>query len=455
MIKPKTKKLELDMDFMETIIAYNSMFDTSYLTSIIDIANPIFFKDNDINIVFKVVSDFYRLRGVTPTATEVKAHLASEEQHNAFKRVLASFKTIDKNGNKDELLANTEQFFRERAVYEAIQTTIKDYSDEKKEVKATDTLDLFTKACNISLVDNLGMDYFQDIQKHIDHLKKVDQHISTGYSWLDRVLGGGFLTEGRALYVVAAVTNGGKSILLGNFASNIVKQNKTAIVISLEMSEDMYAKRLSSQMSKIPIRCLRDDADALNDFANDHMAEKPQGKLFIKEFPPKSVTVNHLRAYIEKLIAKKGIKPDVIIVDYVNLLQPTVVTGSSYTDVKATTEQLRALSYLFACPIVTASQLNRDAFKKDNPGLESTSESMGLSMTADVQIALWSDESDKELGIIHMSMQKNRFGLNSGKEAYKIDYDTLIIENMTEDFASSSNVKEAEGSIGNLLAGLK
>jgi|TARA_R110000822_G_C15334915_1_gene495076 replicative DNA helicase len=453
--KQTQKKPELDMEFMETIIAYNAMFNNSYLTSIIDIASPIFFKDLDVRTVFKVVSNFYLAHGSVPSATEVKAHLSKDSERNSFKKVLASFKTLDTKYNIDELLSNTEQFFRERAVYEAIQTTLKDYSDEDKETTTTETLDLFTKACNISLVDDLGRDYFNDIDDHIKDLNFVHQHLSTGYIWLDDMLAGGLLSDGRALYVFSGVTNSGKSIILGNLASNICQQDKTAIVISLEMSEDMYSKRLSSQMSKIPFKDLRENSPTLKEFAEAHKSENPNGRLFIKEFPPKSVTVSHIRAYIEKLIQKKGITPDVIIIDYVNLLSPTVVTGNSYTDIKAVTEQLRALSYLFGCPIVTATQLNRDAFNKVDPGLESTSESMGLSMTADAQFAIWSDENDKELGIINMGCQKNRFGKNFGRSAFRIDYDTLRIETMNEDFTSSDNVSSAESSIEKLLGGIE
>jgi len=455
MPKAKQNKLELDMDFMETIIAYNAMFDESYLTSIIDIANPMFFKDKNVQNVFRVVSDFYKLRGTSPSATEIKAHLANDDQRESFKKLLASFKTVDSKYNKDELLSNTEQFFRERAVYEAIQTTIKDYSDQDKDTNAAETLDLFTRACNISLVDDLGMDYFTDIQKHVKSLTTVNQYISTGYSWMDKVMGGGFLADGRALYVFAGTTNSGKSIVLGNLGVNIVQQNKTVVLISLEMSEDIYAQRLSAQMSQIPIRALKDETDALVDYTDKHVKDCPNGKLFIKEFPPKSVTSNHIRTYIEKLIQKKGIKPDIILIDYVNLLLPSVVTGASYTDVKATTEQLRALSYLFECPVVTCTQLNRDAFKKDNPGLENTSESMGLSMTCDAQFAIWSDDSDKELGLIHIGLQKNRQGVNFGKETFRIDYNTLKIEELQSDFTSSTHVNEAEGSIESLLGSLK
>jgi len=449
------KPIELDMDFMETIIAFNSIFNESFLSSIIDIADPKLFRDKNIQVIFKIITEFYKTNSAIPTITEIKAHLVSEEDKKAAKIVFQSFKHINTKFNIDELLKNSEQFFRERSLYDAIETTLKDHSNRENKTDASKTLELFTKACNISLVDNLGHDYFKDIENHITSLNVEHQYIKTGYDWLDKILGGGLLKDGRSLYVFSGVTNSGKSIVLGNLGVNIVSQNKTVVIISLEMSEDMYTRRTSSQLSRIPFGNLKSESTELQTFVKSYIETNPNSNLYIKEFSPKSITVSHIRAYVEKLMRKKKIKPDVLIVDYVNLLLPSVVTGSSYTDIKSVTEQLRALSYVFNCPVVTATQLGRAAFDKVDPGLEHTSESIGLAMTADAQFAIWSDEHDKELGIIHMGCQKNRFGVNFGKEAFRIDYDTLSIETMNEDFTSSDSIGEAQGSIEDLLSGLK
>ena len=442
---------KLDLEFMELIIIFNAMFNQAYLTTIIDIIDIELFDDYSIKAIFKVVLDFYDKTGEIPTTTEVKAHLTTDSMRSAFKDLLQRFKHLDTKYNQDELLANTEQFFRERSVYTAVKNMVEKYASGETNIDTTDAFDQFSKACNISLIDDLGHDYFNDVDEYIERLQKVEHYISTGYEWLDKMLSGGLLQDGRALYVFSGVTNSGKSIILGNLAANICAQNKTAIIISLEMSEDMYAKRITSQMSNIPIREVANELDAVGSFIKDYKEDKPNANLFIKEFPPKSVTVNHIRAYIEKLIRKKDIKPSVVVIDYVNLISPRSATGSSYTDVKGVTEQLRALSYVLQCPIVTATQLGRGAFDKSDPGLEYTSESMGLAMTADAQFAIWSDDSDKELGIIHMGCQKNRFGPNFGRNAFKIDYDTLTITTMNDEFVNSEYTEDAESSIEKIM----
>ena len=451
--KNKDVKKNIDWNLFEHIIIYNALTNETYLASIIDIVQPIFFANVDIRTIFDVVASFYRERNCTPNTTEIKLRLITPEQKEAFKRIVSEFANIDRDYNYDDLMKNTERFFRERAVYHAILKTASEHSNN--EIDTSKIYDTFEKACNISLVNDLGCNYFDDIDKHIEDLKRVNTVIPTGFQWLDERIGGGVQEHGRALYIVSGVTNSGKSILLGNIGANFLSLDKTVVIISLEMSEAIYAKRISSQLSQIPLNRLVNQSEALKAFIQDYRSHHPQSKLFIKEYAPKEITVNHIKAYIKQLINKRRIKPDVIIVDYVNLIEASPATGDSYTDVKKVSEQLRALSYIFSVPVISATQLNRSGYDKQNPGLETTSESMGLAHTADVQFAVWSNETDKDLGIIHLGMQKNRFGPNFGTKALRIDYDTLRVYQSNDDIIGNKEVNSADSTIETLLNDLK
>lgn len=448
----KVKNTPIDWKLFESVITYNSLTNETYLASIIDFLDSKFFANPDIRLILNIVTDFYKNRNTVPNITEIKLHLTTPEQKEAFKRVVSDFASIDKTYDFTSLVVNTERFFREKSVQNALLEVAESYS--KNQINTNQIYDQFSKACNISLVDNLGCDYFNDVDKHLQELCKNNRYISTGFPWLDQKTGGGLLEDGRALYIVSGATNSGKSIMLGNIAANIVAQDKTVIIISLEMSETVYAKRISSHLSQIPLNKVALQTDSLKLFIEDYKNRKLNARLFIKEYAPKEVTVNHIRAYIQQLINKKGIKPDAIVVDYINLIQPTLVTGNSYTDNKAVTEQLRALSYVFNVPVISAVQLNRSGYDKANPGLETISESIGISMTADVQFAVWSNEQDKDLGIIHIGMQKNRYGQNFGTKALRINYDTLSIYETNDDAITNQDVMEADNAIDTILNGL-
>ena len=132
-------------------------------------------------------------------------------------------------------------------------------------------------------------------------------------------------------------------------------------------------------------------------------------------------------SYLEKLV-RSGIKPDAIVIDYLNLIAPNNTGLNSYESVKEITEDIRALSYTFSCPIISATQANRSAFSTPNPDMDMTSESMGLSHTVDAQISIWTEKEDFELGIIHMGIVKNRFGPRQCHTVLEIDYETLSLK---------------------------
>ena len=123
-----------------------------------------------------------------------------------------------------------------------------------------------------------------------------------------------------------------------------------------------------------------------------------------------------------------------MVVDYINLIQPVSKNLNSYEYVKEISEQLRALAFKYRIPFVSATQLNRGAFNTASPGMEGISESIGLAATCDVICSLWQEEEDRELGIINMGMQKNRFGPNFGNGAFKCNYNTLTLKETNKDY---------------------
>ncbi|NDG29117.1 hypothetical protein EB118_03330 [bacterium] len=430
---------KLDLDFFENVILYKSLTDDTYLASIIDYIKPDYFKNKDIKNIFKVIKDFYLSRGTKPNNTEIKTHLTTDELKTSFKNAVQNIKDFDKNLNADELNENTETFLREKAVYTTMLEVVDDIN--KSKVDTASILNKFEKACNISLATNIGLDLLEDVNTIIQDLNSEEKYISSKWKWLDKKIGGGFLENGRSLYVFAGETNIGKSIFLGNAAINMASQGKTVLLVSLEMPELIYAKRLCTNITKIPFHHLRAESSTLYQQLQEYKNENSESRIIIKEFPPSSITCNHLKAFIKKL-TNKGIKIDALVVDYINLIHSTL-GNNTYERVKHVTEQLRALSYVFNFPVISATQLNRSGYDISDPGLNTLSESMGLGHTADVILSIWQEDTDKELGVIKMGLMKNRFGENFGCCNMKIDYSTLTItedEINNETEASTSSI---------------
>ena len=421
----KPAKKSIDLDFYETVVIYNCLLDAVYLASIIDHLDVKFFKNKDIKNIINIILTFFKTNGTVPTHTEIKAYLTTDELKESFKTVVTSFADIDKKFDKKELIENTEMFLKEKAVFNTLLEAAEKL--DSKDLNHNELVQKFEKAVSVNLSQHMGLDLFKDIDTFISDLHKEEPCIKTGWKWLDNKLGGGFLENGRSMYIFVGETNVGKSVFLGNIATNVALQGKTVLLISLEMSEMMYARRLSSTITSIPLSHLKEESDGLRHQINQ-IAQNKKAKIIVKEFPPSTLSPLQLKGYIKKL-AQKGIKIDLVVLDYLNLLH-SPIGNNSYERVLYNAQQVRAISYELNCPIVSASQLNRSGYNIDNPGLETISESIGLATTSDAIVSIWQKDKDKELGIINIGMTKNRFGPNFGSIALKIDYNTLTI---TED----------------------
>ncbi len=426
--------MKIDLQFMEKVILFHCLTNESYLTSVIDFLDPAFFDNKNIRDVIEIISKFYDRNNACPNITEVKALLTTDELKSNFKKVVEEFVHLDKKYNTEELEKNTEQFIKEKGVYNTLLETAKMVSAGGADTEAI--LNKFEKACNVNLTTDHGIELYSDIDKIVEDLNKVDPVISSGWEWMDKILGGGFKRDGRAIYIYAGRPNVGKSIFLGNIATNISAAGHNVLVISLEMSEMVYARRLCSNATAIPLSELQFSSESLKRDMLKIRAGNPNRKIYIKEFPPSTITPKQISGYIKKLY-NSGIKFDAIVIDYLNLLSSPSGTNL-YERVKYITEQLRAMTYIYNCPIITATQLNRGGFDETNPGLDSLSESVGVAATADFIMGLWQDEEDIEFQTIHAGIMKNRFGRAVGSQRYSIDFTTLTLSEFDEDTISSN-----------------
>ena len=410
---------KLDLDYFENVLMYNALTDSGYLSTIADNVQPEFFKSKDIADIFTIIKEFNETRNQLPTTTEIKQYLVTDQLKETFRRLVGSFADIDKGINKDELLENTEQFLKEKAVYCTMMESAEAIS--AGEVDTSVILDKFEKSCNISLVTDLGLSVKDNIDDIIEDLTTVEDKIPSSWEWLDDSLDGGFIKDGKSLYVFAGETNIGKSIFLGNVAANIANQGKNVLLVTLEMSELLYARRICTHVSKIPMKEM-----AVNGASLRAAMTEGEGNVYIKEFPPSTITPNTIKAFAKKF-TDQGIHLDAIVIDYLNLIH-SPIGNNSYERIKNVTEQVRAISYVFNCPIISATQLNRAGFDQDNPDLATISESIGLAATADVILSIFQNDEDRDLGIIRLGMMKNRYGPRGMTQPMRIDYSTLSIE---------------------------
>lgn len=386
------------------------------------------FKKKDVRLFFDTYLDFYLEKDRLPVASEFKLLFPKKDDKSLIKGLIDETKKIDLNGvSKKDLFTYTEHFFKQRIVSKLLEEYQFISEIDTKPLDVNYIYGEIEQAMQITLVDSLGTELFSNIDEICQEFLTVDKTISTGYEWFDKQLGGGFVEDGKAVYIFGGGTNIGKSVLLGNFCANIVKQNKKALVISLEMSEYLYAKRIISMMSNIFINEMNKNVDEVKSFIDSFKRKNKDAQLYIKEFPPSTITTKTVDGYLKNL-QRQGFEPDVIFMDYPALLNPSKTTQRHDTDLKRIYEETRALTYLYETPIVAVAQLNRGSLNTEKPGIESIGESLGISQTVDFQANLFATPEDAEMNHLQINIAKTRFGPKNQVTRMKMCPNTLRIE---------------------------
>lgn len=251
------------------------------------------------------------------------------------------------------LMDEFERFSRHRALERAIIRS----SDLLEEGDYGPVEKIIKDAIQISLNRDMGTDYFEDPRNRLSKLKDRNGQISTGWPSVDRKLYGGF-NRGE-LNIFAAGSGGGKSLFLANLAVNWALAGLNVIYVTFELSEELVCMRLDSMITGIGTREIFRNLDDVE--LKVKLTGKQAGNIQVK-YMPSGKNCNDLRAYFKEYTVKKGVKPDVILIDYLDLMMPLSIRVSPsdlFVKDKYVSEELRNLSMELHTITVTASQLNR------------------------------------------------------------------------------------------------
>jgi len=222
----------------------------------------------------------------------------------------------------------------------------------------------------------------------------------------------------------------------------------------MEMAEEKISERVDANLMKVNI-------NDIEHFDKDHfmskidkIKEKTVGKLIVKEFPTSAVHAGHFRALLEELKAKRNFKPDIIIIDYLNICcSSRVKLGSSvntYTYVKFIAEELRGLAVEYDVPIWTATQTNRSGYSNTDINMTDTSESMGLVHTLDLYLAQMAPEELQNINQMMFKQLKNRYNDPSYYKRFVVGFDRprMTFYNVEESAQENIMAEAAAGGKG-------
>lgn len=392
--------------------------DNKFLDTISEITTAKFF-ENDANkwIVSEILSYHEEYRK-PPTLDVFKSQLSKVDNEVLKKTVVEQLRHVfTQVGNVD--LDYIKNEFTNFCINQNLKGVILQSVDLLKAGSYDRIKDLVDRAMKVGQENNLGMDYIEDYDERTEDLNRTT--VPTKWQPINDLMDGG-LGPGE-LGVVVAPSGVGKTWILTAIGAEAVRQGLSVVHYTMELSEHYVGARYDTVFTGTPSAELKDKKDEVK-----AKITNLKGKLLIKYFPPKGVTVKKLQQHIEKMVTLDN-KPDVIIVDYADLLlSHSNKSDSTYAEQGGVYIDLRGMSGELEIPVWTASQTNRSAIDSEVIEADKIADSYAKVMNADF-IMSWSRKSkDKLNDTARAHIMKNRFGPDGITFPCKMNTNTGYIE---------------------------
>jgi len=392
--------------------------DNKFLDTISEITTPKFFENDANKWIISEILSYHEEYRKSPTLDVFKSQLSKVDNEVLKKTVVEQLRHVFTNiGNVD--LDYIKNEFTSFCINQNLKGVILQSVDLLKAGSYDRIKDLVDSAMKVGQQTDLGMDYIEDYDERMEDLKRTT--VPTKWQPINDLMDGG-LGPGE-LGVVVAPSGVGKTWILTAIGAEAVRNGLSVVHYTMELSEHYVGARYDTVFTGIPSVELKDKKEEVKG-----KIKNLRGKLLIKYFPPKGVTVKKLQTHIEKMITLDN-KPDVIIVDYADLLlSHSNKSDSTYAEQGGVYIDLRGMSGELEIPIWTASQTNRSAIDSEVIEADKIADSYAKVMNADF-IMSWSRKSkDKLNDTARAHIMKNRFGPDGITFPCKMNTNTGYIE---------------------------
>jgi replicative DNA helicase len=249
---------------------------------------------------------------------------------------------------------------------------------------------------------NIGHEYNKDVEsRYREDNRKI---IPTPWPEINELLQGGLGNGDFGL--IFGNPGGGKSwslVALGGFA---VEQGYNVLHYTLELGEDYVGRRYDSFFTRIPVNHILEHKNKV-----EEVIPQLEGELIIKEFPTGKATINTVESHIKKIISL-GTQPDLIIIDYVDLLSSKRKSTDRKFEIDDIYTSTKGLARELNLPIWSVSQVNRAGSKDDIIEGDKAAGSYDKMMITDVAISLSRKKEDKVSNTGRFHIMKNRYGMD-------------------------------------------
>ena len=383
-----------------------------YLTNIHDIISEEYWDNQAHQWIIKEIIKYYDKYHTTPSMDVLKVELQKITND------------VLKISIKEQLKAAYEASDEDlEYVREEFSTFCKNQQLKKALLNSVDLLNagdfdgikfLVESALKAGQDKNVGHEYNKDIEARFREDSRTV--IATPWERINDLLQGGLGNGDFGL--IFGNPGGGKSwslVALGGYA---VRMGYNVLHYTLELGEDYVGRRYDSFFTKTPVDKILKHRDKVEEV----IPELP-GELIIKEFPTGRATISTIESHIRK-VTDLGTKPDLIIIDYVDLLSTRKRTADRKGEIDDIYTSTKGLARELNIPIWSVSQVNRAGAKDDVIEGDKAAGSYDKIMITDFCLSLSRKAKDKVNGTGRFHIMKNRYGIDGLTFGVKADTST-------------------------------
>ena len=387
-----------------------------FLININDVLSEEYFDNSAHRWIINEIIKYYSKYHTTPTMEVLKTEMKKIENEVLQLSIKEQLKEAYTASNDDLVYIEEEfsNFCKNQQLKKALMTSV----ELLKGGEYDSIRHLVDNALKAGGDKNLGLEYNKDVETRYREESRIV--IPTPWDLFNILFQGGLGNGDFGL--IFGNPGGGKSWTLIALGGHAVKLGYNVIHYTLELSESYVGKRYDAFFTGVPVNMIHDYKDRVQE-----TVDGLEGNLIIKEYSPGKASISTIEAHIKKTI-DQGVKPDLIIIDYVDLLRSKRSKGDRKEEIDDIYVSTKGLARELKIPVWSVSQVNRAGAKDDIIEGDKAAGSYDKIMITDVAISLSRKKEDKVAGTGRFHIMKNRYGGDGMTYGAKIDTSTGQME---------------------------
>jgi replicative DNA helicase len=394
-------KFQKSKHFEEKIVQA-LILDHAFAEQMLEVLNVEYFNTEYLKELTKLFFGFYEEYKAFPSfktlVLVVKDKIQSEVFQGQVINYLVKIKNDPLNGDGEYIKEESLDFCKKRSLALALEESL-NCIDEKK---FDQIVPIIQKALVAGSEREIGH-IFEDEDSFEKRMTDIVRNpIPTPWEEVDKITQGGFAAG--ELWCAAGPTGVGKSLWLVDVGHHAALMGYNVAHYTLELSDLMIGRRYDARYSGVPM-------DQLNLYKDRvwNSLQDVKGSIIIKSYPCKSASALTIKSHIHKLTMKDR-KPDLILVDYGDLMRSRKSYDQKRFEEEAIYEDLRNLAGELQLPVVTVTQTNRSSLDEEVITLKHVAECFQKAMISDVFITIMRRKQNSLETPGNFFIAKNRLG---------------------------------------------